>query len=924
MPDWSDEIRQRLAGLRLEPTREAEIIEELSQHLDDRYAERRAAGASDETAYRAALAELSNNDVLQRELRRVEHVMTREPVVLGAGGRRNMIADLWQDLRYGLRVLGKNPAFTLVAALSLALGIGANTAIFSVINALLLRGLPVRDAQQLVVFSITAQNGTRYGFNYPLLERLRERDHSFSGIIAASAPERLRLIVADQETGGPPETAQGVKVTGNYFATLGVDAISGRVLGEADDDAAHPQPVVVLGYDFWQRRFAGDREVVGKTIRLNNYPFTIIGVMPPGFFGFEVGRKPDLWYPMQMLTQLEPGSTLLKNPDAWWFRVMARLRPAADPIAARADADAVLQEQVAATIAAHPGMLESTRELFLSQHIELEPGGAGYTDLRRQFKQPLLILLTITGLVLLVACANVANLLLARAAARQKEVAVRLALGAGRFRLIRQLLTEGVLLAVLGGALGLLFAQWGARLLLTYLPPQRTVGLALNPDARILGFTLTVSVLTGILFSLAPALQALRLDLVTALKNQRGSRAGRSRLTLNKLLVVVQVALSLFLLIGAGLFVRSLQNLQNIDVGFDRENLTQFVIDSGKDYNTAQRVNLYKQVLPRLEALPGVRSATLSNFSLLSGNRIYNPVAVPGYTPQTEEDADCNMLYVGPNFFETMGMRLLAGRDFAAQDERSKPSAQAPLYAVISETMARHFFAGADPLGKRFTYAGGGLKDRPFEVVGVVSDAKYLTLREAMPKTFYVSYFQKPDGGITLQLRTAGEVRGLAESLQRLVQEIDLRLQITGLTTMTAIVDDSLMQERFIARLSGFFSLFALLLASVGLYGVMAYAVTRRTNELGIRMALGAQSGDVIRLVMRESLVLVLAGIAVGLAAALASSRFIASLLFGLTPNDPLTIGLAALLLIAVAALAGYLPARRATKIDPLAALRYE
>jgi predicted permease len=582
------------------------------------------------------------------------------------------------------------------------------------------------------------------------------------------------------------------------------------------------------------------------------------------------------------------------------------------------------------------------RSNYFERRIELEPGNAGWTILRKQFRQPLLILMTVVGLVLLIACANVANLLLARAAARHKEIAVRLALGAGRFRLIRQLLTESTVLALAGGALGLLFAYQGTRILLTYLPQQRPVFLNVSPDARVLGFTLVVSVLTGILFGLAPALRATRLDLTTSLKEKVVSgSAGRSRLALNKVLIVTQVALSLFLLIGAGLFVRSLQKLKSLDAGFDRENVVVFSVDPGDGFNLAQQVSLYNQLLLRLEALPGVRAVSVSAYPPLYGApTAYNAVKVPGYTPPAGTDTSCKMLWVGPRYFEAMGMARLQGRDFGPQDETPVPATssqpalakttqnalpEAPLAAVINQTMARDFFGNENPVGKQFDLVGGSLKGTPHQVIGVVKDAKYSSLRETTRRAFYVSYFQNPgSGSLTFLLRTTGNPVDFGSAVRRTVRELDPRLQVTGLRTMDDLVNESLVQERFVAQLAGFFSLFALLLACIGLYGVMSYAVTRRTSEIGIRMALGARSSDVVRLVMKETTWLVVIGVAIGLSAALATTRLISTLLFGLTPTDPLTIAVAALLMIAVAALAGYFPARRASRVDAMTALRYE
>jgi putative ABC transport system permease protein len=499
-------------------------------------------------------------------------------------------------------------------------------------------------------------------------------------------------------------------------------------------------------------------------------------------------------------------------------------------------------------------------------------------------------------------------------------------------------LTESVLLAAIGGGAGLLFAHWCSRALLAYLPREGRAALELPLDGRVLGFTLAVSVLTGLLFGLAPAWQATRLDLTASLKDQTGASASRSRLRLNKLLIVIQVALSLLLLVGAGLFARTLRNLRTLDVGIDYENIVQFWIDSPSGYNLARRVDLHWRMLSRLESLPGAHYATLSSVNLLSGLKITSKVTVPGYTPGPDENTNCNMLIVGPRFFETMKMPLLAGRDFGSQDDRPAPADQAagapppapnnaasasppaPISAVINQTMARYFFGDQNPVGKRFSDGRTSI-----EIIGVARDAKYENLREQTPRAFYLYYFQDPlpfDMGF--YLRAGAGAAGYAAAIQRLVREIDPQVRAGGFETMTEVVNETLVQERFVAQVAGAFSLFALLLACVGLYGVMSYGVTRRTSEIGIRMALGAQRKDVVWLVMREVLLLVAAGACIGLAAATATTRLVSTLLFGLTPNDPVTIALTTLLMIGVAAMAGYLPARRAASVDPMIALRSE
>lgn len=950
MPDWKHYVRQNLAPLKLGPERELEMVDEMAQHLEAVYEDALAAGATEHEAYKRAAAHIKDWRLLECELIRAKrplaHIWINNRIAtdvrLESPNRTGglVMGSLVQDLRYGVRMLLRSKGFTVVAVLSLALGIGANTAIFSLVNAVMLRMLPVKNPQQLVLFSLVGPGRTSNNFNYPLFEQLSENHPSFIGLIAANTVNSLRMSVNEPGTTGEVETVQQSQVSGNYFSVLGVNAVVGRVLADDDGSVSNPQQVAVISYDFWKRRFGLDPAVVGKKITLNECPFSIVGVTPPGFSGFEVGRKPDLWWPLRAVPLVYPGNQSLKIRSHWWLRVIGRLQPGATLAQARQELDLIVKQHAAQMIADEPPGSESYLRYLKELRLELESGGTGWSTLRAQFKQPLLILMAAVGLVLLTACANVANLLLARASRRRKEIAIRLAIGAGRWRIIRQLLTESILMAVASGVLGLLLAQWGTGVLITYLPRQQTAGLIVAPDTGVLGFTLAVSVLTGILFGLVPALQATRFNLIASLKNQTGSNVGRSRLALNKILVVTQVALSLFLVIGAGLFLRSLQNLRNVDTGFDSENLVHFGIDPGGRLDGAQRVSLYKETLDWLEALPGARSASLLSFPLLAGGSITNRIAVPGRAPQPGEEAGCHQLWVGPRFFETMGIPLVSGRDFTKQDERhdhqtqtggekasskAAPPAVPVLFAVINQSMARHFFSNEDPIGKRFTYEGYSTEGNVFEVIGVVKDAKYENLRDPSPKTFYVPYFQRPNNNDqTFQLRTFGDLSGLATTLERAVQEVNPKLHIVGLQTMNDLVDRSLMRERFIAQIAGFFSLFALLLASVGLYGVMSHAVANRTNEIGIRMALGAQRRNVVWMVLRETIFLVAIGSVIGLSAAVATTRLIGSLLFGLTPTDPTTMALGALMMLGVAATASYLPARRASNVDPMAALRCE
>jgi len=836
------------------------------------------------------------------------------------------IETLFRDLRYGVRMLLKSKVFTTVAALSLALGIGANTAIFSLINAVLMKRLQVQDPEQLVLLTIADRGISGASFSYPLYEQFRDRTHSLSGIIASGGIDRLRVDLNESGAVGQIEFVQAENVSGNFFSVLGINTIRGRALTAEDDRAGNPHSVAVISYEFWQRRFGLDPAVVGKNIILKDVPFTIIGVAPPGFSGFEVGRSSDLWIPLQMMPQIFPRSDILNRRNTWWLRLMGRRRPGATMAQARAELDLIFQSMLAEIAGSGVGSrwTSTERRNFLERNIELQSGSTGWTALRKQFEQPLLILMMVVGLVLAVACINIANLLLARAATRQKEITMRLALGAGRLRLVRQLLTESVLLAIIGGALGLLFAQWGARLLLTYLPGRGNLALNLHPDLRVFGFTLAVSVLTGFLFGLAPALRLTRLDLVSMLKDQADhSGRGKSRFSLNKILVVTQVALSLVLLVGAGLFVRSLQKLKGLDSGFNRENVILFSLDP--DYDAERRANLYQQLLSRLAALPGVRSASLSSHGLLLNDNMNEKVAVEGYMPRPDEDLLCYGQVVAPKFFETIGIPILLGRDIGPQDARQigNDAHQNPTHvALINQTMARYFFPNESPIGKRFTI---DRPDEPIEIIGVVKDAKYETLREGPRRIFYLSFFQgSPKLTTTFEVRTVGPPASLAETIKRTMQELDPQVPVLRLRTMNDVVDDSLTRERFVARLSGFFSLFALLLAAIGLYGILSYVVIRRTNEISVRMALGAQAPDVIRMVFRESMLLVVIGIAIGLGAALGTTRYISNLLYGLAPTDPVTISLAVLVMLIVAALASYLPARRASRVDPMVALRNE
>jgi predicted permease len=937
MPDWGDEIRRRLAGLALEPVREAEIVEELSQHLDDRHREMLAGGATEAQAYREALEELSDNFLLAQELKRVERQTYYEPVVLGAR-RNNMFGDIWQDLRYGARMLRKSPVFTAVAVLSLALGIGANTALFSLVDEVLLKLLPVKNPQELVLFNwlsgpktmsrgvtgslyrdeVTGQS-TSTSFSYLTFERFRDHNEALAGVFAFAPIEQLNV-----NTDGLAEIAGGQLVSGGYYAGLGVRPMLGRMITEADDQTG-ASPVAVITHRYWQRRFRLDPEVVGKTVNVNNVAFTIIGVTPPDFFGaLQVGDSPDLSIPMALEPQVRQGSRNLGQPWYWWLRIMGRLKPDVTAEQARAQLEVLFQQSAlegwtAAQARMQPQAQAQSQQPRDTPQLRVAPGGQGFAENRKAYQQPLTILMIVVGLVLLIACANVANLLLARATTRQKEIALRLAMGASRMRLVRQLLTESLMLAMLGGALGLLFSYWGKDLLPALRPwGGSALALDLKLDLRVLLFTTAVSLATGILFGLAPALRATRLDLTTALKDNARSLSG-SRSLLTKALIVAQVAMSLMLVIGAGLFVRTLRNLQGVAVGFNRESLLLFRVDPRlSGYNSAQIANLYRQMIERIEAVPGVHSATISRHPLLSGSSRTSKVSVQGQTSQSGEDVNVYVNLVGANFFETMEIPILIGRGIRRPDDEG-----APRVAVINQTMARQYFGDQNPVGQRFGF-GGPEASGQIEIVGVAADAKYTNLRRDIPPTAYTPYLQETPGQVNFAVRAAGDAIALTGSIREAVREVDQNLPLFDVKTQNQQADQSLAQERLFATLSSFFGGLALLLASIGLYGMMSYSVARRTNEMGIRMAVGAGPGDVIRLVMRETLTLGLIGLGAGLGAALGTTHLIASMLYGVTPNDPITILFATMLLLAVAAVAGYLPGRRASQVDPMIALRSE
>src|ERR1700722_9903929 len=846
--------------------------------------------------------------------------------------------NLWQDLRYGMRMLAKTPGFTLIAVLTLALGIGANTAIFSVLDSVMLRSLPVPHPQQLAVLTDPDEHGSHFGSQtggrsllaYSEFEYLRDHNQVFSQMFAADSnlPE-LEVTIAASSHYGQKETARVRLASGDYFDTLEIRPAAGKLFTSEVDRARGASPIAVISYAFWKQRFGLNPAALGQNIQIHDTAFEIVGVTPPGFFGETVGEAPDIWVPMMMEQAIYPGKDYLSPSTQgilnqyMWLQVIGRVKPGVSFDQAKASVNVAFKNMLESKI----GTLSADdRRTGLDQRIDLQPGARGSSALHGRLGQPLKLLMVLVGLVLLIACANVANLLLARGEARQKEFVMRLAMGAGYWRLIRQLLTETLLLAMLGGIAGVALAQWADVLLLRMVSAQAGVSalqINLQLDVRILVFTVGLTLLTAVLFGLAPSLHVTRLNLSPILKSTNttsSSGSGLRRLPVGKLLVIAQVAVSLILLVAAGLAVRSLARLSEVHLGYDRENLLLFRIDPiAGGYKGAAITHLYQQVLERIAVVPGVRGATASHNGLFSQAESANPISVEGFTPKQGEDMDSRFYHIGPGYFSTMGIPLVMGRELGPQDANGIHT------AVINQTFEKRFFGGANPIGKhvRDTYPGN---PADMEVVGVVVDAKYNSLREQSVPRIYGALFNPmwDQNSAVYEVRTYADPAAVSAALRQAVQEISASLPPTTIHTMSGLVDDSLQTDRFIERLSGAFGVLALVLASIGLYGVMAYTVARRTRDIGIRLALGAEPGNVLRQVLVETLALVLVGVAIGVPVAVGGTFFVRSMLYGLGVADPVALTFAALLLMCVAALAGFLPARRASRVDPMVALRYE
>ena len=943
MTDWANYVRQnlRLAGLR--PEREAEIVEDLARQLDDAYREALAGGATEDAARLRAEQHITDWDALSRELsatpRGKQSTATRwqeysEDRVVRKRGRFTMFTDVRQDLLYGLRTLRKSPGVSAIAVLSLALGIGANTAIFSVINALLLRNLPVRDPQQLVSLSDPEANGIGSGiegaerslFSYHEFEGMRGNNEAFTSVFAFSSASTTPPVRINESDDG--SRAEVKMASGNYFSALGVEPLMGRTFGTETDQGPGANPVAVLSYAFWERHLQKDPGVVGRKIRIFKTVFDVIGVMGPEFTGIVVGDAPDIWVPITMQQVIIPGPDFLTQPvgvarRVMFLHVVGRLKPGVNLAQANTSINITYRhglELEAAAIAS----AERRKEL-LDSRVVARDARHGLSSLRGDYAEPLKILMALVGLLLLLACANVANLLLARATGRQRELSVRVALGAGRGRLVRQLLTEGVILAAAGAVLGTFFARWADQGLLRMVSASATpIPLDVHADLTVLAFAAGVTLVTTLLFGLVPALRATKIDLNQVLRGASrglaGAGRGGERMALGKVLVAVQVAISLLLLVTAGLFVRSLEKLAAVPLGYESEHFVMFYVDpTTAGYKQPTVRPLFEQLLAKFNTIPGVKGATISENGFFYGGDSGDEISFPGYPVKAGLDMGVRLDLVGPLYFSTIGIPVVMGRDVGVEDSRGIPG------AWINQSAAKYFFGGENPIGKHFiTHYSFG--DAEYEIRGVVGDARTGPLRGEVSRRLYTPFYEaftKPSRGI-FEVRYTGDVSTVTSEIRRLTRETDAALDPIVFRTVPQLVDLRLSRDRLTARLSSFFGLLALVLASIGLYGVLSYNVTRRTSEIGVRMALGAQRRNVLAMILREAFLVTALGVAVGIGAAIAATRIIASMLFGVTPRDPVTLAMAAGILLAVAALAAAIPAMRASRTDPITALRYE
>ena len=915
MPDWKNEIRKHLVGLNLSAAREDEIIEELSQHLDDRYHEMLASGVRHYEAYRTALIDIASNELLERELRRIEHRVYLEPVVFGVR-RRNMIEAIWQDIRYGIRMLIKNPGFTAVALISLALGIGANTAIFQLIDAIRMKTLPVRNPQEIVDVHITdmskargSRNSWHETVNNPAWEQIRDRQQVFNGIFAWGAEG------FDISASGESRNAQGLYVSGGFFPTLDVKPALGRLFTEQDDRRGCSSPGAVISYSFWQKEYGGQSSALGQKIMLNHHSAEIIGVSQPGFFGLEVGQSYDIAVPVCWEATVDGESNILDSSTDWWLIVMGRLKPGVSVQQASAQMNAISPGVFENSLT--PKYPKASINDYLAFKLAAYPAGNGISSLRQDYSKPLWMLLAIAGLVLLIACANLANLMLARASAREQEIGVRLALGASRSRLIVQLLAESLLLAGVGAILGAMLAQLLSTTLVKFIDTK----IELDADWRVLGFTAGIAILTCILFGLVPAIRATGINVGAVIKGgNRTMSAGGTGFGLRRILVVSQVALSLVLLVGALLFTRTLHNLLTVDTGFQQNGVLVVGTNFARiSLPVERRISFKRELLEKLRTTPGVESAAEANLVPLGGSSWGNSVWMESSDPSQKKGIHLNN--ISSDYFKTLGGRIIAGRDFNLQD-----TIESPKVAIVNEAFAKSLLNGENPVGKRFwREATPTMPEMQFEIVGLVKNQKYDDLKEDFPPIAYMAATQdtRPRTFDQIIVRSSLPLTSLTPGIKNTITNInpDIAISFDSLQTM---VSNTVLQEQLMASLSGFFGILAAMLATVGLYGVMSYSVLQRKQEIGIRVALGANRKRIMGMVMRESTLLLAIGLMVGGVISIFVSKFAAGLLFGLQPNDPSTLAMAGALLAAVAIAASFLPARRAASVDPMIALRNE
>ncbi len=819
---------------------------------------------------------------------------------------------LVNDLRYALRVLGKNPGYALTAILSLALGIGANTAIFSLIDSIMLKSLPVQNPAELVSIGDPAAIGSVHEgdarnveiFSYPFYKLFREQNGVFKSVYATGRSERLNLE-------GSSERPLARFVSDNYFSVLGVSPLLGRTFTSA------AEPVVVISHAYWQRHFQQAPDVIGRKLRINGASFTVIGVTPREFFGDIVGYQTDIWLPIEAQPLANPGRNYLNDPKTQWLLLMGRLAPGVSPAQASTVTNTIglgiLKEQV------HSDSPPGKNDFLDRERIPVQPAAGGFSRIRRNFSKPLFMLMALVGLVLLICCTNVANLQLARAASRAREIGLRLAIGASRPRLLRQLMTESLALSAAGGVAGLFIASWVGHLLLGLVARDNRLPLDFRLSGTTLLFTVALSVTASLFFGLAPALLATKASVASNLKESKSGRSHSGAQRFEKGLVVFQIVLSWVLLFGSGLFIRTLQNLENSDIGYRRDQLIVVELDPvASGYQGDKLIQLGRRLLDKLEGVPGIERATISENGLFSGTESTSGLMVEGFTPHSDSDKEAHSDRVGPGYFETIGTPILKGRGIESRDMEAAP------VAVINESMARLYFPNVNPLGRHISVDDGKAW---MTIVGVVGDAKQNSLREPAARRFYSQFMlseRDPIGSMRLEFRARGSKSQAEALIRRQIGSVDPNLQIQSISAAQSLIDDDLIQERLIAKLSGSFSLLALVLASIGLYGVMSYLTQRRTTEMGIRMALGASRSNVVGMVLKETMLVTAAGLVIGAVVAAFLGKLIEGTLYGVAAFDPLTAGVASVTILAAALLAGWLPARRASHIDPMAALRTE